>query len=137
MFAIALGFLKPYLAKIAILGAILAALVAGWLYVTHLQSELHAANETIAADSAKCANTQLASAAKVNAAAQSAIDGQRISLDAAQAGLQTASTASQAQGAASIATITLQATQPGQDAPLAPVYLNMLAQVRAAQGVAK
>ena len=132
MIAIALKYLTPYLAKIGIAAAILAAALGLWLYVSRLQSELHGAQETIAADSAKCALTQAAAAATINTATQAVIDGQRINLDAAQAQLQESTVASQSAGAAIIATVQAQTPQPGQDGVIPPVLVNAINSLRGA-----
>ena len=132
MIAIALKYLTPYLTKIGIVAAILAAALGLWLYVTRLQSDLHGAQETIAADSAKCALAQANTAATINTATQAVIDGQRINLDAAQAGLQAASVASQSAGAATIATVHAQATEPGQDGVIPPVLVQAVNSLRGA-----
>ncbi len=124
------SFLTPYLGKLAIGAAILAAIVAGCLYVSNLRAALRAADATIAADSAKCANTQLAVAASVNANTQTAVDTQRQALDAATSSLGTATTASQSAGAATLATITVQAAQPAQDGPIAPVLQSAITAIR-------
>ena len=132
MIAIVLKYLTPYLAKIGIAAAILAVALGLWLYVSRLQSELHAANETIAADSAKCALAQETAAAEITSATQSVIDGQRINLDAAQAQLQESTVASQSAGAATIATVHAQATEPGQDGVIPPVLVQAVNSLRGA-----
>ena len=132
MIAIVLKYLTPYLAKIGIAAAILAVALGLWLYVSRLQSELHAANETIAADSAKCALTQATAAATINTTTQAVIDGQRINLDTAQNTLQIATVASQSAGAATIATVQAQATQPGQDGVIPPVLVQAVNSLRGA-----
>ena len=132
MIAIVLKYLTPYLAKIGIAAAILAVALGLWLYVSRLQSELHGAQETIAADSAKCALTQAAAAATINTATQAVIDGQRINLDTAQNTLMTASVAAQTAGAATIATVDAQATEPGQDGVIPPVLVQAVNSLRGA-----
>lgn len=133
MFTMALGFLKPYLLKIGIAAAILAACLGAWLYVTRLQSELHAAQNAALLAPLKCANTQLSAAASVNATTQADVNGQRISLDTAQAGLQSATTASQVAGAGITATVAAQAAQPGYDGPVPMVLVNAVNGLEAVQ----
>jgi hypothetical protein len=129
-----LGFLKPYLTQIGLGAAALVLAIGVWMYIGRLDARLAAANATISAESAKCAETQLAAAATVNTAAQAVIDGQRVNLDAAQGTLAQASAVSRAAGATTVATITVNAAQPGQDAPIAPVLQTALAGLRAAHG---
>ncbi|HUN00394.1 MAG TPA: hypothetical protein PLI96_07920 [Halothiobacillus sp.] len=111
--------------------AIIAALAA-FIMFQHVELQRDAAQ--IAGASAKCANTQAQAAATVTAASNAEADKQRVSLDASTAALQTATTASQIAGEATLQTITLTAPQPGQDAPIAPVLAAAIAALRSQHG---
>ena len=125
--------LAPCLNKIYLAAAALVLCVVVVLYVGRLDAQLATARAVINADSEKCAATQLAAAAGVDAAAQAVIDGQQINLDAAQGALSAAGSASQAAGAATAATINAAAAQPGQDGALAPVSRQTVAAIIAVQ----
>lgn len=128
------GFIPAYLTKnFAIYGAVIAAVVAGWLYISNLKATIKADQATIAMDSAKCSNDQLAAAAASNALALSQVNVQHQSLDAAMAALYASETKSQSAGAAAVTAINQTAVLPANDAPVAPVVQQALSALRGMQ----
>lgn len=126
-----LSFLSPYLTKIGVVVGALAVIVGLWLYVGKIQAELVAANAQVAAASEKCTKEKLVSAASTTAVTQAAVDAQHTQLDTAIENFIPASQANQNVGAV-LPTITAQAVQPSQDAPIAPVLESAISAVRSA-----
>ncbi len=108
------------------------ALLAAFAWYQH--TELQRDAETIRADAATCAAERAADANKLTAAADAQIAAQRSALNAAQAALSQATQAAQVAGASIRQGIAVQATQAGQDGPLAPVFQSALAGLRAQFG---
>lgn len=99
-----------------------------------LHSELHGAQETIRGDVATCAAERVTDANALDQKAQAAESALSAQLSMAQAALLPVATANVSDGTALRAALQTQATQPGQDGPLAPVYQRALVGLRADHG---
>jgi hypothetical protein len=102
--------------------------------VFYQRSALHGAQETIRADSATCSAERAADANALDQKAQATESVLASQLSLAQAALLPASTTNVSQGATLRANLQAQAAQPGQDGPLAPVFQQALAGLRANHG---